>query len=648
MNGMLGQITLWLALLIAFAGMCAGFYGAQTNHLRATRIARVASLNLAVLVTLAFVMLINAFATSDFSLKVVYQNSHTAKPLIYKLAGTWGNHEGSMLLWVWVLAALAGMVAWFGRKLPQSFYARVLGTQLALTTGFLTFLVLTSNPFWMLPEIPPNGLGLNPLLQDPGLAFHPPFLYLGYVGLSVAFSFSIAALLEGKIDGEWAKWVRPWTLIAWSALTLGIAMGSWWAYYELGWGGFWFWDPVENASLMPWLAATALIHSIAALNKRGVLKSWTLLMAITAFGASLIGAFIVRSGVVTSVHAFANDPERGVLLLLLAFLFTGGGFVLFALKSKNVSSEADFKALSKETALILNNLFLMVIFGVVMLGTFWPVISEVIATEKISVGAPFFNEAVLPIALLLAVIIPLGPLTNWRASELFQLFKLVRWPLALTALALIVAYLVIKPASFQEFGLIALCLWIVLGAIYDVLSRLKLGRISALASLKRLIHLQGSVTGGALAHFGVGLLILGILGASLQVKETIEVLEPDESLSLNGYELTYKGTKLRQIANYQTQMALIEIRKNGKYIGELFPELRYYPVARQQTTEAAIMPMGTSDIYVAIGEPREETGQTRVIRSYYHPFVYLIWGGAILMSLGGLLALRSRKKDKSL
>ena len=413
----LAHLGLTVALVVALLGTVIPLVAARLNYLYWMRLAPVLSVLQFLLVAFAFVILTLAFIRSDFSLSVVLLNSHTLKPTIYKIAGVWGNHEGSLLLWVLILTLFAACVAWFAKNLPPSLLARVLGVQSAISATFLSFLLLTSNPFSRVDFPPFNGQGLNPLLQDPGLAFHPPFLYLGYVGLSVTFSFAIAALLEGKVDASWARWVRPWTLSAWVFLTVGIGLGSWWAYYELGWGGFWFWDPVENASLMPWLISVALLHSAIVVEKRDALKAWTILLAILAFGFSLIGTFIVRSGVLTSVHAFANDPERGVFILLILVIFVGGSLLLFAFRAGAMESKGVFATVSRESALVVNNLLLVVSCFVVFVGTVWPLVAELISDRKLSVGPPFFNIAFTPLIIGLAIILPIGSTLPWKRAK---------------------------------------------------------------------------------------------------------------------------------------------------------------------------------------------------------------------------------------
>ena len=639
----LGHIALILALLVAVIQTAVPLWAAHVGDRRGMALAGPASLLQFGLIAIAFLALMRAYVTSDFSLLNVYQNSHSAKPLIYKIAGVWGNHEGSMLLWVLMLAFLGALVGLLGRNLPLSLKARVLGIQALVGVGFLAFSIFTSNPFERISPVPLNGTDLNPLLQDPGLAFHPPFLYLGYVGFSVAFSFGIAALLEGKVDPAWARWVRPWTLLAWASLTLGIAMGSWWAYYELGWGGYWFWDPVENASLMPWLAGTALLHCAIVVEKRDTLKLWTILMAITAFSTSLLGTFIVRSGVLTSVHSFASDPGRGVLLLALCGLLTGGGLVLFALRGQAMRPGGTFATVSRESALIMNNLILSVLLFTVLIGTFWPTIAEAITGERVSVGPPYFNMIAIPLTALLAMFMVVGILLPWKRGDLKTAAGGLKWVGASLAL-IVVGYLFLSGFRnvLAAVGLL-IALGIILGTLRDIAFRARLGRTSLSETWRRARGFPRAYWGGALAHAGLGVAILGMVGTSLWVSEDVAVMSPGDEIKIAGYTLRFNGVEERGVANYRTETASLSLLKNEREVSRLYPERRWYPVARQMTTEAAIQPRWANDIYVAIGEPRGEDGASRIVRAYHHPLVLYLWSGSILMVLGGIASLSDRR-----
>lgn len=636
----LAHFSLILALVLAVAQAVLPVAGIAAGRMDVAGLARPLAIGQFGLILLSFAGLVFAFLASDFSVKTVFENSHSAKPALYKFAGTWGNHEGSMLLWVLMLAFLGAMVAVFARRLPTAFLARVLAVQGAIGVCFLAFSLFTSNPFARLSPVPPDGRDLNPLLQDPGLAFHPPFLYFGYVGLSIAFSFAVAALLEGRVDTRWARWVRPWTLLAWASLTLGIAMGAWWAYYELGWGGFWFWDPVENASLMPWLAATALIHSAIVVEKRDTLKVWTILMAIVAFGTSLVGTFLVRSGLLTSVHAFANDPLRGQFLLLIFFVLTGAAFVLFVARARHLVPGGQFQWISRESALIGNNLILSIILFTVFLGTFWPKLADLVLNRPISVGPPYFNMVTIPFVFLLVLLMAAGGLTPWKRGQgtrlLARLKPVILGSVALTLLTFWLTRggpLLAVVGSFMAF-------WVLIGVGADVAERIAFGRGDIRSSVRRLGGLPRNFWGSALAHVGVGVVILGMTGTSLWVTQAAAVMQVGDTLPVAGYDVRYDGKTVRKIANYETQMATLTVLRHGREVATLRPERRWYPVAEMMTTEAAIKPRWASDIYVAIGESREG-GQ--VVRAWHHPFVLFLWGGAILMALGALVSLSDRR-----
>ena len=639
----IGHFALILALVVAALQTVLPLWGAEARDARAMAAAGPAALAQFGLAAVAFAALTHAYLTSDFSVQNVFQNSHSAKPLLYKFSGVWGNHEGSMLLWILMLSFLGALVAVFGGNLPQTLRARVLGVQALIALGFLAFTIFTSNPFERMDPVPLDGRDLNPLLQDPGLAFHPPFLYLGYVGFSVAFSFAVAALLEGRVDPAWARWVRPWTLLAWSSLTLGIAMGSWWAYYELGWGGYWFWDPVENASLMPWLAGTALLHSAIVVEKRDTLKVWTILMAIVAFSTSLLGTFLVRSGVLTSVHAFANDPERGVYLLGLCVILTGGAFTLFAMRAPAMKSGGVFQPVSREAALIINNLILSAILFTVLAGTFWPTVAELAFGEQISVGAPYFNAVAIPMTALLLLFMSAGSLSPWKRADLAGVLQRLSWAGGAAFLAGLYAFWRATDAPVMAGLAAAMGVWAMGGVLTDLAGRIKLFRLPLSGSLKRAGGLPRAFWGGALAHFGVGVIILGMAGTSLWVSEKILEMRPGETTDIAGFDLRFDGVVNRRIANYEAETGRFALIKEGRQVAELLPERRWYPVAEQQTTEASIIIRWAHDVYIAIGDPRGADNQGRVVRVYHHPLVMFLWSGSLLMAFGGVVSLTDRR-----
>jgi len=637
----IGHYALILATLMALIQSVLPQWGAWRVDRTLMDVGRPAALAQFVFILVAFAALTYAYVVSDFSVLNVFQNSHSAKPLIYKISGVWGNHEGSMVLWVLMLAVFGAGVALFGDNLPPTLRARVLGVQGLIAFGFLLFILVTSNPFERLDPVPVNGRDLNPLLQDPGLAFHPPFLYLGYVGFSIAFSFAIAALLEGRVDPAWARWVRPWTLIAWASLTLGIAMGSWWAYYELGWGGWWFWDPVENASLMPWIAGTALLHSLIVLEKRDTLKRWTMLLAILTFTTSLLGTFLVRSGVLTSVHAFATDPDRGAFILVLFGLTVGGALLLFAIRNKSLAPGGMFQMISRESALVLNNFMLAILLGLVLIGTLFPLMAKGFMGYTVSIGPPFFNLVTIPFAALLIALLPIGTMMPWKRADLAGVLERLRLATALTLIALLVALFWTWGGPVLAFLGIVMAAWAFFGAVTDLAERIKLFKIPLKQSWNRAVGLPRSAWGTCLAHAGMGITIAGMTGTSLWVSERIEVMRPGETLEIAGYELVFNGVQEFAVDNYQTQMGNFTLKDGDRVLGTLTPELRWFPVAEQVTTEASVYPKWAEDIYVAIGDPREGGG--RVVRAYHHPLVQWLWAGSVIMTLGGLISLTDRR-----
>ena len=632
----LGHFALILAFMVAIVQMIVPMVGAQKRWSGWMAVAEPAANAQFLLTAFSFAALTWAFVTSDFSLRLVVLNSHSAKPMLYKISGTWGNHEGSMLLWVLIVTLFGAMAAWFGGGLPPGLRARVLSVQAAIAVAFFAFILFTSNPFLRMAVPPFDGQDLNPLLQDPGLAFHPPFLYLGYVGLSMSFSFAVAALIEGRVDAAWGRWVRPWTLAAWVFLTIGIALGSWWAYYELGWGGFWFWDPVENASFMPWLLAAALLHSAIVVEKREALKSWTILLAILAFGFSLIGTFIVRSGLLTSVHAFANDPERGVAILLILAFFTGGALTLFAARAQEMEAKGVFGIVSRESALVVNNILLAVSCFVVFFGTMWPIVAEMFFDRKLSVGPPFFNAAFTPFMVLLGLALPIGSMLPWKRGRLGRTAWSLRYAFVLSvALGVLVWAMQTGQSALGPVGLF-LGAWVVSGAAMDLWSRT--GRTGRLG---RLMRLPRADWGKAVAHAGLGITIFAVAGLTAWEEEDIRVVQFNEPFEVGGFTLTLEGVERLPGPNYISTMGFVQLEKDGREIAMLTPEKRDYPVARMPTTEAAIDYRLMRDVYVVIGDQQSNGGWT--VRTYIKPFANWIWAGCILMALGGFISLSDRR-----
>jgi cytochrome c-type biogenesis protein CcmF len=637
----LGHYALVLALALAVVQALVPMIGAIYRDGPLMRLATSTAIAQFVFVAISFGALTACYVTSDFSVANVYENSHSMMPTIYKFTSVWGNHEGSMLLWVLILSLFGAGVAAFGGNLPASLKALVLAVQSWIATSFYLFILLTSNPFLRLPQAPFEGRDLNPILQDPGLAIHPPLLYLGYVGFSIAFSFAIAALIEGRIDAAWARWVRPWTLAAWMALTVGIAMGSYWAYYELGWGGYWFWDPVENASLMPWLAGTALLHSAVVMEKRNALKIWTLLLAILAFSLSLIGTFLVRSGVLTSVHTFANDPSRGVFILAILVLFIGGGLTLFAWRAPLLKQGGLFAPISREGALVFNNLFLTTACLTVFVGTLYPLALEALTGEKISVGAPFFNLTFAPLFVPLLCAMPFGPLLAWKRGDLPGAAQrlMTAFGVALIAIAAIFiahgAHNVLAP-----FG-IGLALFVMTGALVDLAERTGLFRLPLRTVRSRAAGLPRSAWGTAVAHFGMGLTLLGLVCVSAWASERIVALKPSEHVSLAGYDLTFDGLVQRNGPNFRELVARFTARRGGVVLGAMEPAKRSFSARGMSTTEAALMTRGLSQLYLSLGDTNEDG--SIAVRLYHKPLVLLIWLGAVVMMLGGALSLSDRR-----
>ncbi len=636
-----GHFALVLALIVAVYQTVVPLYGAANGNVALMRGAAPASYLQLFLLAIAFAALTKAYVTSDFSVHNVWANSHSAKPLIYKISGVWGNHEGSMLLWVLILAAFGAAVGLFGGNLPPGLKARVLAVQGSISVAFLLFLVTVSNPFARTFPPPIEGKGLNPILQDPALAIHPPLLYAGYVGLSVAFSFAIAALIEGRVDAAWARWVRPWTLAAWMFLTLGIAMGSWWAYYELGWGGWWFWDPVENASFMPWLVSAALLHSAIVVEKRNALKVWTILLAILAFSLSLIGTFLVRSGVLTSVHAFAVDPERGVFILAILSVFIGGSLALYAWRAPVLQATGVFAPVSREGALVVNNLLLATSAAAVFIGTLYPLALEAVTGEKISVGPPYFNFTFGILVLPLLLLVPLGPMLSWKRAELWPAARRL-WFAAVVALLCGVLALALQYRGpvMAPFG-IALGAWLIAGSLNELGERVRLFRAPLATSWQRLKGLPGQSVGMTLAHLGVGVMVVGIVAITAWRQEVVTSLQPDETLQVADTRITFLGETPFTGPNYTATVGRFKLERPGREPVILTSDKRVFLPSRQPTTEVGILPTWRGDIYVAMGD--KDINGARIVRAYFNPLVTLIWIGSVIMFIGGIFSLADRR-----
>jgi cytochrome c-type biogenesis protein CcmF len=624
MTGELGQFALCLALALAAVMAGAGLAGARVQATGARAVASGAALGFFVFVALAFGALTWGFVTSDFSIATVAANSHTLKPLIYKITGVWGNHEGSMMLWVLVLGIYCAVMTLAARG-GEQLTSAALGVQGLLGTAFLLFILFTSNPFLRLDPMPFEGAGLNPLLQDPGLAVHPPMLYLGYVGLSASFAYAAAALITGDAERAWARAARPFMMAAWIALTLGITLGSWWAYYVLGWGGFWFWDPVENAALMPWLAATALLHSSLATERSGAFRTWSLLLAIAGFSLSLIGTFLVRSGVLASVHAFANDPERGFFILLMLGFAIGGALALFAWRAPKLESSTGFAAESRETALLLNNLLLCFAVTVVLFGTLYPLVLQAVTGERISVGAPYFAMLFAPAFVVLILLVPFGPLLAWHKADLAGAARQLVPAAGIAVVAGILVLAVATPRSLAAAGCFALAFWTISASLITLY--------------------RGGRWPSALAHAGLGVSLLGIAGTTIWRTEALDVLAVGQSLPVAGYELRFEGVTPVQGPNYEAMRANIVVFNGGHIVAVIHPEKRNYPAEGQAVSDTAIRTTGLSDLYVALGDERGDGRWT--VRAYVNPLAPLIWLGGAVMALGGLAALMGRLRPRA-
>ncbi len=632
----LGQFALILALMLAVVQALVPAYGAWRNDARLMAVGRPALAGQFVFVALAFGILTYAFVTADFSVAYVAQNSNSKLPIEYRFSAVWGAHEGSLLLWVLILNIWSVAVASLSRALPPAFAARVFSVLGLVAVGFLSFTVFTSNPF--LRHVPglAEGNDLNPLLQDPGLIIHPPMLYMGYVGFSVAFAFAVAALLEGRLDTRWVRWSRPWTKVAWSFLTLGIALGSWWAYYELGWGGWWFWDPVENASFMPWLVGTALIHSQAVTDKRGSFRAWTLLLAIAAFSLSLLGTFLVRSGVLTSVHAFASDPTRGVFILAFLAIIAGGAFVLYAIRAPRLAGGGEpFAGVSRESLLLANNLLLAAAAAMVLLGTLYPLVAEALGWGKISVGPPYFGTLFILLTAPLVLLVPFGPFSRWRRDDAGTLARAVRVPLVIALLAGVAAMPILLGLPWKGVAGVVGCAWLVLGAAAYVL------RLARDPARRRALR-YGEIAGMCLAHAGIGVFVLGVMMVEATSVEKDVRMEPGQVQQIGRYSLRFERMERQDGPNYIADHGVFSLLDGDRVVATMEPQKRLYSAGGQVMTEAAIAPGLARDVYVALGEPVGEGGAWAV-RAYEKPWIRCIWLGALFMMFGGFVAAADKR-----
>ena len=637
----IGHFLLWLACAVALVLGTVPMLGAARGRGDWMAVARPLALSLFALVLLSFVMLTLAFVQHDFSVLYVASNSNSALPLHYRITAVWGGHEGSMLLWMLMLTLWTAAVALFSRHMPLREVARILAVLGLLSVGFLLFTLLTSNPFERLVPAAADGRDLNPLLQDPGMIFHPPMLYMGYVGFSVAFAFAVAALISGRLDATWARWTRPWTTAAWIFLTLGIALGSWWAYYELGWGGWWFWDPVENASFMPWLVGTALIHSLAVTEKRGAFKSWTVLLAIMAFSLSLLGTFLVRSGVLSSVHAFATDPRRGLFILSFLSVVIGATLALYAWRAPKVGMGARFALLSRETLLLMNNVLLVVACAAVMLGTLYPLVLDALGLGKISVGPPYFDTVFVPLMAPLVFLMGVGPMARWKETQLPDLATRLRWAAGVAVVAALLAgWLAGHVGAMSSLGLM-LAFWVVASVATDLVERIKPRGEGAASWWQRARLLPRHIVGMMVAHLGIAVFIIGVTVVSAFQVERDLTMAPGDSTEIRGWTFTFRGVQPLQGPNYEGAQGLFEVSRDGQAQGQMQPEKRIYRVQRNAMTEAAIRTRLTGDLYVSLGEPVGQDAWT--VRVYVKPFVSWIWGGCVVMALGGLLAATDRR-----
>jgi cytochrome c-type biogenesis protein CcmF len=637
----LGHFALLLALMTSLLQSVVPLVGAHRGDRSLMAMGDFGALTSFALVAFSFAALTWSFVASDFSVLLVTANSQIAKPFIYKVSGVWANHEGSMMLWVLILVFFAAAIALFGRNLPASLKARVLAVQGMIASAFLLFVIFTSNPFLRLAAPPPDGNGMNPILQDPGLAAHPPCLYLGYVGFSVTFSFAIAALIEGKVDAAWARWVRPWVLAAWCFLTIGITLGSFWAYYVLGWGGWWFWDPVENVSLMPWLLGTALLHSALVVERRHALVNWTILLAILTFSLSLVGTFVVRSGVITSVHSFAQDPARGVFILGILLLATGGGLTLYALRIPAVRAGVPFSAVSREGSLVLNNVFLTIACATVFIGTFYPLFIDLIGRDKISVGPPYYNRTFVPLFIPLLLVMVIGPFLKWKRDDLAAAPRKLWVPLVLAVASVaLTVVLTAGQAPLAALGL-GVAAWVVLGSLWALVKRARLFTAPLATSLSLLRTTPRSYYGMIIAHVGLGLVVGAITGVMAWQKENILSMAVGDATTVGPYAVKLVNVQQVPGPNYDSERGAFEISAGGEPVTFLNAERRFYTLQQRETAQTGIRTNLLSNIYVALGEPNDQGKWTA--RLYYHPFAPWLWLGGLAMAMGGFLSLSDRR-----
>ncbi len=642
----IGQFALTLALGFAVVQGFLPLWGAARGNVVWMRSATATSLAQLAFTFVAFAALMRSFVVSDFTVRNVVENSHSLKPLLFRIAGTWGSHEGSLLLWVLILTLFGAGVALFGRNISDTLRARTLAVQAWISVGFFSFMLFTSNPFERVFPPPPDGQDLNPLLQDVGLAMHPPLLYIGYVGFSIVFSFAVAALLEGRVDAAWARWVRPWTLAAWMSLTAGIALGSWWAYYELGWGGWWFWDPVENVSFMPWLLGTALLHSAIVTEKRDAFKSWTILLAILTFSLSLLGTFIVRSGLLTSVHAFAVDPERGLYILWLLGISIGGSLVLYAWRAPALEPGGLFRPISREAGLLLNNVLLATATGTILFGTLYPLFVEAISGERLSVGPPFFNAAFIPLMLPLVVAMAVGPFLSWKRADLAGILQRLRFVAVISGLVALGVWYFAFGGPVLAYLSIAIAVWLLLGTLREWAWRIRLGDVPFAESLRRARNLPRSSHGMTLAHAGLAVAMLGFIGSSAWKSEEIVFVTPGTEIQIAGFDVRFEGAEGVAGPNYVANRGTLTVLRDGEYVTTLYPERRNYPVAQYNTTESSIRSTLAGDLYASLAEPADAQAEAQgawTLRILYEPLVNFIWLGSALMVLGGLVSLSDRR-----
>ncbi|MDP2431074.1 MAG: heme lyase CcmF/NrfE family subunit [Pseudomonadota bacterium] len=631
----LGHFALIIALLLALTQAILPLIGAQRGNLTLMAVARPATQGQFVFVALAFACLVYSFLVNDFSVENVARNSFSQLPEVYRVTASWGSHEGSLLLWVLMLAFWSTAVSVFSRHLPDDMVARVIGVMGLISVGFLTFMLTTSNPFLRLLPAAADGRDMNPLLQDWGMIIHPPMLYMGYVGFAVAFAFAIAALISGRLDAAWARWSRPWTTVAWAFLTLGVGLGSWWAYRELGWGGWWFWDPTENASFMPWLAGTALIHSLAVTEKRGAFKAWTVLLALSAFSLSLLGTFLVRSGVLSSVHAFATDPARGAFILVFMVVVIGGSLILYAWRAPKMVTGGAFTGFSREAMLLANNVILLAAMGSVLLGTLYPLLMDALGMGKISVGPPYFNAVFVPLMAPALFLMGVGPLLRWKGDSLPDIFSRLKWALAVAAATGLLLPLTLK--GFNPWASLGffVATWITLTAFIGFRDRMKNGT--------RLFKLPRAFWGMQLAHLGLAWGIAGIAVVANYQEERDVRMNVGDHTTLAGYTFTFRGAVEHPGPNYRAARGTLEVSQDGKQLFVLHPEKRIYNASGMPMTEAAIHPNIFRDVYVALGEPLDEEAKTWAVRLFYKPFINWLWIGALMMVIGGFLAASDRR-----